>query len=291
MATVNLVYYHQVSTAIDYYTHSAYYQGERLISAEEFEQSGPGTGSVVILGRSGHYHHYDLRHIELLRDSGRIPDASDTTLVVYDWHEDIDHDPEGETELGNGSWGYVGLVRNLYANMYMLGVNPRGFNELNPSRFDEELRPTKMQMMKLLDRVHLFPAEPSYYCFKFFPEAEHFLENNSSIEHYFTVKEGGFVQVRFKGMEQATYRNRKGGIVISIDLDVLRRSEVTADCPQGVKSVDELLAELRKLQATGGINAFLICGLTESPKLLDEQSLASVARILSQCSQIVSPNG
>ena len=286
MATTNLVYYPQVTGAIEYYARSPHYRGEGLLPVAAFEHGYQPSGEVIILGRTGNFHHYDVSHIQRLRERGGIPDPSDTTLVVYDWHEDIDNDPRG-TELTAGSWAYWGLVNGLYANMYIVGTNPRGFNELNPSQYEEEIRPTTEETLRVLDRVYLFPAESSYCCFKFLPECERFLEDNCSVDKYFTVSEGGFVQVRFKGSKHVTYRERKEAVVVSIDLDALKRSEVRTDCPQGVMRVDDLLGQLDTLRETGRISAFFICGLTESPELRNEQSLASLSRILSKCSGLL----
>ena len=273
--------------AADYYARSPHYRGERLMRFDDFAAEPQMRGEVVILGRNGHYHHYDLDHIRLLREKGKLPAGADTTLVLYDWHEDLDHDPNG-TELGNGTWGYVGLTGGSYANMYVLGVNPRGYSELNPSVFeDDEIRAPTEETMKLLDRVYLYPLAPSYYCLKFFPECESYLAANESVDRYFPVPEGGFVQVRFRAMNEATYQQRKGSVIVSIDLDVLRVSEMKADCPQGAASVDHLLGALDALSETGRVGACLICGLTESPDLHTEQSFESLARILARCSQML----
>ena len=283
MGETDLVYYPQVEAAIRHYARSAHYRGETLLPIQEFEQLTRADDEVVIFGRSGHYHHYDLRHIRLLRDRGKLPAGSETTLVLYDWHEDLDHDPRG-TKLGNGTWGYLGLMEGLYANMYVVGTDPRGFNELNSTLWDkEEIRATTEETLKLLDRVYLFPAEVSHYCLKLFPECEHFLDRNCSVDKYFTVREGGFAQVRFKSAREVNYGNRRAGVVVSIDLDVLKKSEVKTDCPQGAMGVDELLGHLEKLRQTGRINAFLICGLTESAESLDQKTLESVSRVLSRC--------
>ena len=75
--------------------------------------------------------------------------------------------------------------------------------------------------------------------------------------------------------------------MVSIDLDVIRRSEVKADCPQGAMSVDGLLNHLDRLCQTGPVSAVLICGLVESPESQDRVSLESVARILSLSGQVV----
>jgi len=287
MGQTDLVYYPQMEEVVRQYARSPEYRGERLLRIHEFERLSRGGDEVVIFGRSGHYHHYDLRHIRLLRDRGKLPAGNETTLVLYDWHEDLDHDPRG-TELGNGTWGYLGLMEGLYANMYVVGTDPRGFNELNSTLWDgEEIRATTEETLKLLDRVCLFPAEVSHYCLKLFPECEHFLDENCSVDKYFTVREGGFVQVRFKSATEVSYERRKEGVVVSIDLDVLKKPEVKTDCPQGAMGVDELLGHLEKLRQTGRINTFLICGLAESAESVDEKSLESVSRVLSRCAELL----
>jgi len=287
MKAVHLVYYPQVKRAVDYYVASSCYRGEKITRVEEFEEGSLDLGELVILGRGSHFHHYDLRHIDLLRDRGKLPGGHETTLVLYDWHEDLDHDPRG-TQLGNGTWAYVGLMNDMYANVYVVGVNPRGFNELNSFLFDqEEVRPTSEETLRLLDRVCLYPSVSGYYCLKLFPECEQFLRENPSVDRHFVVPEGGFVVVKFNGSESVVYKDRKAAVVVSVDLDVLRRSELRSDCPQGAMSVDGLLTHFDRLRQTGPINAFLLCGLTESQDEQDEASLQSVARVLSRCSEVL----
>jgi hypothetical protein len=289
MAT--LVFYPQMRKVVDHYISSPHYRGEALLPIEEFEQGHPLPAPVVVLGRGGHYHHYDLSHIRALREWGHIPPPDETTLVLFDWHEDLDHDSRG-TELGNGTWAYLGLERGAYANAYVVGVNPRGWNELNSVLWDEdEVHATTEETLRLLDRVYLFPLVSAHYCLKLFPECESYLAENESVAQHFTVSEGGFVVVRFRGADEVSYRARKTGLVVSIDLDVLRRPEVKADCPQGAMSVDGLLGHLDRLRRTGPVNAVLICGLVESPESQDDVSLESVARIMSLSSQIVGAEG
>lgn len=194
------------------------------------------------------------------------------------------------TQLGDGTWAYLGLEGRAYANAYVVGVNPRGYNELNSFLIEgDEIRPTTEETLRILDRVYLFPLVAAQYCLKLFPKCESYLAENHSVDQYFTVSEGGFVVVRFKGADEVSYRDRKAGLVVSIDLDVLRRSEVKADCPQGAMSVDGLLGHLDRLRRTGPVSAVLICGLTESSEQQDDVSLDSVARVLSLSSRIVVP--
>jgi len=287
MKPPTLIFYPQMRKVVGHYIASPHHRGEVLLPIEEFEQTHPLAGPVVVVGRGGHYHHYDLDHIRALREQGLIPTAEDTTLVLFDWHEDLDHDPRG-TELGNGTWAYLGLEGGAYANVYAVGVNPRGWNEMNSVLWGEdEIHSTTEETLRLLDRVHLFPLVAAHYCLKLFPECESYLAENESVDQYFAVNEGGFVVVRFKGADEVSYRARKAGLVVSIDLDVLRPSEVKADCPQGAMSVDGLLGHLNTLRRTGPVNAVLICGLVESPESQDDVSLESVARIMSLSSQIV----
>jgi len=286
MGEVNLVFYPQMTRAIAHYRRSPYYQGERVVGIEEFQQAPAPDDGVAVLGRGGHYHHYDLAHIRLLRSRGQIPGPADTTLVLYDWHEDLDHDPSG-TELGDGTWAYLGLQEGLYSNVYVLGVNPRGWNELNSHQQEEKTGPTTEETLRLLDRVHLFPAAPSFYCFKLFVEYERFLRENESVAEYHIVREAGFVAVRFRGLQAASFARRREAAVVSIDLDVLKRSALKADCPQGVLSAQELTAELGKLRRTGPVPACLVCGLTESEDQQDETSLDTLSAILAKCTQVV----
>jgi hypothetical protein len=287
MKRPSLIFYPQMRKVVDHYIASPHYRGESLLPIAEFEQGRRLPGPVVVLARGGHYHHYDLDHIRALRERGQIPSAGGTTLVLFDWHEDLDHDPRG-TQLGNGTWAYLGLERGAYANAYVIGVNPRGWNELNSVLWEEdEIHPTTEETLRLLDRVCLFPLVAAHYCLKLFPECEPYLAENESVDQYFAVSEGRFVVVRFKGADEVSYRARKAGLVVSIDLDVLRRSEVKADCPQGAMSVDGLLGHLDRLRRTGPVNTILVCGLTESPESQDDVSLESVARILSLSSEIV----
>lgn len=283
---MNLAFYPQMKKSLDYYTKSPFYCRERILTIEEFQQDPCLEGGVVILGRTGNFHHYDLHHIKMLRGKNKIPHAENTTLVLFDWHEDLDHDPKG-TDLTPASWAYLGLEQNLYSNLYVVGTNPRGFNEMNPYQYEEEIRPTTEELLKRLDRICLFPIAESFCCLKFFPEYEHFLANNESVVEYFIVKEGGFVQVRFRSMKDVSYKDRREAVIVSIDLDVLKKSVIKADCPQGVMNVDELLVELRKLHQTGPIVTCLICGLTESESLQDETSMNTLSTMLAECSRLL----
>jgi hypothetical protein len=283
----NLVCYPEIREVAEHYARSPRYCRERLVAIDEYEHRPDLNGATIILGRTGHYHHYDLKHIRLLRERGAIPAGEQTTLVVYDWHADLDHDPAG-TELGNGTWAYLGLMERVYHDVYVVGVDPRGWNELNMVVWDgETLRETSEEMIRVLDRVYLFPLAPAYFCLKLFAECVPFLAGNPSVKEYFVVNEGEFVEVRFRAADEVTYRNRKQSVVVSIDLDVVRRSELRTDCPQGVASVDWLLAQLDRLRATGPLDAVLICGLTESPELHDERTFESVSRVLAKSTEIL----
>lgn len=288
MKTGDLIYYNEMKTLVDYYVNSPSYRSERLIPIDAYKSGEVHSEIPVILGRNGYYHHYDFEHLEILRRDGVIPLAEDTTLVLYDWHDDLSHDPVAGTDLCNGTWAYLGLTERLYHNLYVIGINPSGYNELNMFLYDEErLVPTPEETMKLLDRVCLYPMAPSYLCLKLFEECVPFLASNPSVEKSFLVEEGGFAAIKFKGASEVTYQERRPSVVISIDLDVLRKSEVVAECGQGAMTVDTLLAELTKVSKTGKISAIMICGLTESPDRLNTKSLESVSRILSHCSSLM----
>jgi hypothetical protein len=283
MPPVNLVYYPQMARAADYYRRSPHYCEERLVPVEQFEADRVVEGQVVVLGRTGNCHQLDLHHLRLLRAGGKIPAPEDTSIAVFDWHEDFDNNPE-EQELTSANWGWRGLQEPLYANLYVVGVNPRAFNELNWYQWDvDELRPTGDEVLRLLDRVFLYPAAPAYYGLKLLPECEAFLAANDSIAQYHVVRKGGFVMVQFRGMDEVSYAGRKRGLVVDIDLDVLTRGCLRADCPQGVMTVAQLTAHLARVRRSGPVSACLICGLTEVQELLDEQSLGSLSEVLSAC--------
>lgn len=97
MKQTTLIFYPQMRRAVERYIASSYYRGEALLPIEEFEHGHPVDGPAVVLGRGGHYHHHDLGHIHALRERGIIPSPDETTLVLYDWHEDLDHDPRDAT--------------------------------------------------------------------------------------------------------------------------------------------------------------------------------------------------
>ena len=283
-----LAYYPQMQRAVEYYTSSPHYRRETLVPIDELERGDGVSGATVILGRNAHYHHYDLHHIELLRKQGRLPDGQHTTLALYDWHEDLDHDPRG-TPVGNGTWAYIGLQQGLYANVYVTGVNPRGWSELNaPVWEDDQIRWPTEETLRLLDRVYLFPFVPAQYTLRLIAGCEPYLAANHSVDRYFVVRDGGFVAVRFKGAGEAVYLARREAVVVSIDLDVLRAAELKADTPQGVMTTEALLNHLDRLGETGRVNAVLVCGLTESQDAQDEASLESVARILAKARELVS---
>ncbi len=284
-----LVFYPQMEKVIEFYLKSSQlYSGERIVPWGEFQQADLSEERVIILGRHGNFHHLDLSHIRILRERGLIPEVEDTTVVLFDWHPDLDNDPPRGTPLTSASWAYLGLHQNLYSNLFIVGINPsEGYtNEMNPWKYEEKLRPPRGEILRKIDRIFLYPAASSFFCLKFLPEYEHYLSSNDSVAEYFVVREGGFVQVRFKGMEEVDYRNRKGAIVVSIDLDVLKRSLLRAICPQGIMEVDELIDHLRKVRESGPMNAILICGLTEERELQDDRSLYTLSRILSAANSL-----
>jgi len=287
-----LVFYPQMEKVIEFYLKSSQlYSGERILPWGEFQQADLADLSeqnVIILGRHGNFHHLALSHIGILREKEVIPDAEDTTVVLFDWHPDLDNDPPRGTPLTSASWAYLGLHQNLYSNLYIVGINPsEGYtNEMNPWKYEEELRPPKGEILRKMDRIYLYPAASSFSCLKFLPEYEHHLLGNDCVAEHFVVREGGFVQVRFKGMEEVDYRNRREAVVVSIDLDVLKRSLLRAVCPQGIMEVDELIDHLRKVRESGPINAILICGLTEEGELQDDRSLSTLSKILSAANSL-----
>jgi len=260
---------------------SSLYSGEKIIPWDEFLQADLSGESVAILGRHSNFHHLDLSHIRILRQKGVIPEPENSTVVIFDWHADLDNEPEG-TELTAGSWAYLGLEQNLYANLYIVGTNPRGIDEINPWQCGEEICPPEGEILKKMDRIFLYPAASSYSRLKFFPEYEQFIARNESVAEYFLLKGDGFVEVRFKSMQEVGYQNRKEAVVVSIDLDVLRRSVISTVCPQGIMETDQLISHLRKVKESGPINALLVCGLTEEKESQDEQSLYTLTKILSE---------
>lgn len=286
MPTVNLVFYPQMARAVDHYRRSAPYQGERLLPIEAFEQDPAVEGEVVVLGRTGNCHQLDLHHLRLLRAGGKLPPPEDTSVVVFDWHEDFDNDPD-EHELTSANWAWRGLQEPLYADLCFVGMNPRAYHELNWYQWDvDELRPTGDEVLRLLDRLRLYPAAPAYYGLKLFPECEAFLKRNASIAQYHVIRKGGFVMVQFRGMEELSYAPRRRSLVVDIDLDVLTRACLRADCPQGIMTVAQLTTHLARVRQSGPISACLICGLTEVDELLDERSLESLSEVLSACAEL-----
>jgi hypothetical protein len=289
MPAANLVFYPQMARAAEHYARSPFYRGERLLPIDQFEQDPAVAGGIVVLGRTGNCHQLDLHHLRLLRAGGRLPAPEETTVVLFDWHEDFDNDPT-ETVLTSANWGYRGLQEPLYANLYVLGVNPRGHHELNSYQYDvDELRPNGDEWMRLLDRVYLYPAAPAYYGLKLFPECEPFLATNDSVARYSVVREEGFVAVRFRGMDEVSYARRKRGLVVDIDLDVVTRAMLRADCPQGVATAEQIADHLQRVRRSGPVAAGLICGLTEDDSLLEERSLDTLSRILSACAGTLLP--
>lgn len=283
-----LVFYPQMEKVIEFYENSSsLYSGEKIIPWDEYRQTDLSGERVVILGRHSNFHHLDISHIRILREKRVIPEPEYTTVVVFDWHEDLDNEP-GRTELTSGSWAYLGLEQNLYSNLYIVGTGPRGIDEMNPWQCEGEIRPPTGEILKKMNRVFLFPAASSFSRLKFFPEYEQFIANNESVAEYFLVKDGGFVEIRFKSMSEVAYQNRKEVVVVSIDLDVLKRSVIRTVCPQGIMESGELIAHLRKVKRSGPINAILVCGLTEEKESQDAQSLNTLAEILSEARTLLS---
>lgn len=282
-----LAFYPQMEKVIEFYMKSSpLYSGEEVIPWEKFQQSGLSKEKVIILGRHGNFHQFDFSHIKVLREKEVIPKPENTTVILFDWHEDLDNAPKG-TELTSASWAYLGLEENLYSNLYIIGTDPRGIDELNPWQYEEEIRPPKGEILRKMNRIFLFPAASSFSRLKFFSECEHFISNNESVAEYFVVKEGGFVEVRFRSMKEVDYENRKEAVVVSIDLDVLKRSTLRTICPQGIMEDNELISHLRKVRESGPINAILICGLTEEKGSQDEWSLYSLSEILSEANALL----
>jgi hypothetical protein len=287
MSTVNLVFRPEMQGMVEWYRGSDWYGGEVLTPIQEFRDGRPGGEKVVVLGRHGNYHQLDLEHIDLLRAKGVVGRPEDCTLVVFDWHEDLDVDP-AEMEVNSGNWAYVGLQSEAYANLYVLGTNPRGRNEVNPYQYEEEIRPPSGGLLPLLDRVHVFPAAPSFSFLMHSSEAEGCLSANESVARYFVCADAGFVAVEFRDITAVRYRRRRPRAVVSIDLDVLRHSAVKAVCPQGVMAPEELIAHLRALRRSGSLDAVLVCGLTEAEEEQDEVSRNTVGALLRECGSLLS---
>lgn len=273
-----LTYYPPMEKAIRFYMDSTpLYAGEQVLPWSQFRQTA-SSEKVVILGRHGNLHQYDFFHIQILREKGLLPAPEETTLVLFDWHEDLDNFED--TPLTSASWAYLGLERRLYANLYLVGTDPRGFTEVNFWQYEEELRPPAGEILRKMDRIAIFPAAPGFSFLKLVPGHEGVLADNESVDAYFVVPAGGFVAVRFKGMAEVSYPRRRRSVVVSIDLDVLKASCLPAVCPQGVMEVDQLLAHLERLGQSGPVDAVLICGLTEEPERQDAHALYNLSRIL-----------
>lgn len=289
-----LVFYPQMEKVVEFYLNSSpLYSGEAAVPWSKFQQSHLSGEKVTILGRHGNYHQLDLPHIRVLREKGVIPEAEDTTVVLFDWHPDLDNNPLEGTPLTSASWAYLGLEENLYSNLYIIGADPSGGysggygDEMNPWKYEEELRPPTGEILRKMNRIFLYPAASSFSCLKFLPEYEHYLSDNDSVAEYFAVKEGGFVVVRFKGMKDVDYRRRRKAVVISVDLDVLKQSILKTVCPQGIMGVEELIEHFRKVRESGPIHAALFCGLTEDTESQDDWSLYALSRILSEASALL----
>ncbi|MDO8587272.1 MAG: hypothetical protein Q7T82_09555 [Armatimonadota bacterium] len=290
--SIRLIFYPEMQRVIDHYASLPLYSGETIVPIRDAEASVAPGDKVIVLGRHGNCHQYDLAHIKLLRERGVVPGHEDTTVVVFDWHEDFDSDVSG-TELTSASWAYLGLEENYYSNLYVVGANPSGYNEINPylhyaDSGEKEFKPPTGGTWRQIDRICLFPAMPCYAFFRLLPEWSATVVENESITECFAPDGGGFVVAELKGMEEITYRNRRKSVVVSIDLDVLKRSVVKTVCPQGITDVDRLVSHLRRVRESGPVDAVLICGLTEAEEEQDEVSLATVSTLLAEARSLLS---
>jgi hypothetical protein len=284
---VKLLFAPQMQRVADYFAGCPLYSSQPILTLDRLGSALKAGDKAVVFGRHGNHHDDDLSYIRSLRESGGIPGYEDTTLVLFDWHEDLDNDVEG-TELTPGSWAYLGLENDQYSNIYIIGTNPRGLNEINPWRCEEdEFRLSQSGTWRQIDRIHLFPALPCHAFLRLMPDWSTRISDNESIVDYFAPDGGGFAVVKLKGMDEVSYTDRRRSVVVSIDLDVLKRSVVKTVCPQGIMDLGCLRSHLHRLADTGDIDAVLICGLTEDEEEQDEVSLGTVASLLAEVTSLL----
>lgn len=281
-----------MTDAIKYYQKSTpLFTNETIVPWEDFRKykaNQKENGKVILLGRHGNCHQFDLYHIQILQKTDWLGDPKDTSLLLFDWHEDLDNEDGETTSLTSASWVYKGLESSLYHNVYVVGTNPSPINELNSMRtYDDKICSPKGKLMRQMSKIELFPFVSKYGYLKYSPGSEAILQGKESIQEYYVVEKGGFIVVTFKSKDEVSYDRIMPSTIMNIDLDILRRDELRTHCPQGLMTVDELLLHMEKVSDHTSVDTVLICGLSESAELQDDFTLYNLSRILNTANRIL----
>jgi hypothetical protein len=141
-------------------------------------------------------------------------------------------------------------------------------------------------VLRLLDRLRLFPTVPGPVFLRYDPRFETLLGGHPSIADYTVAPDGRSVRVTYRGPADVDYSDLRRWVFVSVDLDVLARSEVRSDCPQGRWAVEELLPFIEDVRSRAQILGWAICGMdVRKPGRLDATSLTTISRVIAACTQ------
>jgi hypothetical protein len=280
-----IAYYAKSEFVAAHYAASAFArQGERLVPIGRLRREAQPDDEIVIVGRWGNTHHADIRHVKLLTKLRGV-NGEDVSVVCFDWHHDLDNEPGG-TALTAGSWVAYGLEQGLFGNAYIIGANPRIDNEVDPETREPLAYPGVL--LRLLDRLRLFPTVPGPVFLRYDPRYEPVLTGHPSIADYAVAPDRRSVRVTYRGPADIDYSDLRRWVFASVDLDVLAPSEVRSDCPQGRWTVEELLRAIADLRQRSSIIGWAICGMdVRKAGRLDATSLTSISRVIAACTQAV----
>lgn len=277
-----IAYYPESEHIVQYYRNSAYAsEGDRCVPIEDLVLSTTSTDQIVVVGREANTHDADIDHIRTIRKIRGVHEGHELSLVCFDWHHDIDNEIPA-TELTPGSWVYYGLENHLFGNAYILGANAKIGSEVDPSTgkvVDED-----SMVLRMLHRMRLFTGVPDKVSLRYDPHYKQSLEDNPSIRSVRVSSDETFVELSFKGWRETQFKDLYKRSVVSIDVDVLKSSEIRSDVPQGVWTVDNMLEAIQLVKSKTDVVGWMICGAdVRAGRKADERSLGTMARIISMC--------
>ena len=273
-------YYPESEVLVRHFEASGHFRpGDVIVPVAELGRVASVASEIVFVGRHANTHHEDIAHIQMVKEIRGISSREGLTLVCFDWHNDLDNEPDGTT-LTSGSWVSYGLENGLFENAYILGANCRNDSEVNPAT-GEVL--SDGMLLRLFGRVRLFTATGGSTCLKYDRAFEAALATNPCVDRYCVSEDESAVQVTYRSVEAVDYRDLRENVFVSIDLDVLSKSEVRSDCPQGIWATVDLLEAINDLSHRTRVVGWAICGADLVGPPLDDTSLDTVSSVIGSC--------
>ncbi|MFC1691253.1 hypothetical protein ACFL0W_03665 [Nanoarchaeota archaeon] len=284
---VNLIYVPQMKEVAEFYKQSPFYSGESVIPLEAYKATDI-PGRVLVLGRNGKWHHQDLDHIDMLQSKDIVSPGKDLSLVLFDRHTDYLYDQKArdmkkQRYLNCGSWVSKGIIDEMFSNIIMIGQESKNVNGY--FSFSRRRSHDLGQIMKWLDEVELYLAGNCLVADIFYPEVEHLLLSNPSVENYDIIEDGKYVMIKFKPFKEVNYSSTKSGIIASTDLDVLDESEMVVDFAQGGLKTEQLVDLIDGMPTK--LEAAIVSGFTELPRRRDQNALTNLSRILNAYTEVL----